>query len=97
MKFSHNGEYLATAGQDRVVRVWALDREEGSGSGSGAGAGAGAAKNSSSTGAGARKPGKLRLRGELLFQEKPHREYSGHKGDVLDLCWSHTAGLYKSS
>ena len=27
MKFSHAGEYLATAGQDRIVRVWALDRE----------------------------------------------------------------------
>jgi len=28
MKFSHSGEFLATAGQDRVVRVWALDRQD---------------------------------------------------------------------
>ena len=29
MKFNRDGRYLATAGQDRVVRVWELDLEEG--------------------------------------------------------------------
>jgi WD40 repeat protein len=29
MKFSHTGEYLATAGQDAIVRVWQLDRDDG--------------------------------------------------------------------
>ncbi|MDC1215818.1 WD40 domain-containing protein, partial [bacterium] len=33
MKFNHDGRYLATAGQDRVVRVWELDLIDGSGVG----------------------------------------------------------------
>ena len=32
-----------------------------------------------------------------MFLEKPHREYRGHKGDVLDLCWSRTNWLLSSS
>ena len=80
MKFSHAGEYLATAGQDRIVRVWALDRER---------ADAEPASGSSR--------GNLRLKGQNLFREKPHREYAGHRGDVLDLCWSHTDWLLSSS
>ena len=64
MKFSHTGEYLATAGQDRIVRVWALDREDG-------------ARN--------------------ILKPEPFREYAGHKGDILDLCWSHTDWLLSSS
>ena len=83
MKFSHSGEYLATAGQDRIVRVWALDREP--------------AGTESETGSGLDARGKLRLRGQNLFREKPHREYAGHRGDVLDLCWSHTDWLLSSS
>ena len=80
MKFSHAGEYLATAGQDRIVRVWALDRER---------ADAEPASGSSR--------GNLRLKGQNLFREKPHREYAGHRGDVVDLCWSHTDWLLSSS
>lgn len=89
MKFSHHGEYLATAGQDRVVRVWALDREDGVVNGGSGGRGEGEGI--------ARKIGSLRLRGELLFREKPHREYAGHRGDILDLCWSHSDFLLSSS
>ena len=64
MKFSHTGEYLATAGQDAIVRVWQLDRDDGA---------------------------------RHIFKPTPFREYSGHKGDVLDLCWSHTDWLLSSS
>jgi WD40 repeat protein len=64
MKFSHTGEYLATAGQDAIVRVWQLDRDDGA---------------------------------VHIFKPTPFREYSGHKGDVLDLCWSHTDWLLSSS
>ena len=80
MKFSHAGEYLATAGQDRIVRVWALDRE----------------RADAEPGSGSSR-GNLRLKGQNLFREKPHREYAGHRGDVLDLCWSHTDWLLSSS
>ena len=66
MQFNANGSYLATAGQDRVVRVWKTFRSG-------------------------------KLRGEALFEDAPVRAYTGHRGDILDLCWSHTDWLLSSS
>ena len=66
MKFNRKGTYLATAGQDRMVRVWST-----------------------------LKPSKRR--GDALFESKPLRSYAGHRGDILDLCWSHTDWLLSSS
>ena len=86
MKFSKDGKFLATGGQDTVVRVWAVissdeEREhflEGSGisvfeglSGS-----------------------KL---GAPVFRDKPLYEYHGHTADVLDLSWSKNNFLLSSS
>ena len=36
-------------------------------------------------------------RGEKLFEENPIQEYAGHRGDILELCWSHTDWLLSSS
>ena len=66
MKFNDKGTYLATAGQDRIVRVWTT-----------------------------LKPPKRR--GDVLFESAPFRSYAGHRGDILDLCWSHTDWLLSSS
>jgi len=66
MSLNTDGTFLASAGQDRIVRVW------------------------KSLGATAR-------RGEKLFEETPIQEYTGHRGDILDLCWSHTNWLLSSS
>ena len=66
LKFNHGGEYLATAGQDRVIRVW-------------------------------KTLAPSKHRGEQLFEPTPMRAYVGHRGDILDLCWSHTNWLLSSS
>ena len=112
MKFSHRGEFLATAGQDRVVRVWALDATEAEDEDARTTPARddgttkteetedetktsdGEAAAAAASGSGARR---WCLRGDRVFLEKPHREYRGHKGDVLDLCWSRTNWLLSSS
>ena len=92
MKFNHSGRYLATAGQDRVVRVWELDLV----SSDDGGAGADAASEKSDGDARNGKP-RMSIRGASVFKDSPRREYRGHRGDVLDLCWSRTDWLLSSS
>jgi len=84
-EFSKDGRYLAAAGRDMVVRVWAVisspderqshEHEE----------------DASSTVAG----------GERLsapvFMSKPVREFKGHTGEILDLSWSKNNFLLSSS
>jgi WD repeat-containing protein 44 len=75
MVFSKDGKYLAAAGQDKVVRVWAVitnteDRE--------------AHEQEESE---VRGDEGLRLTAPV-FKTKPIREYYGHTGSVLDLSWS---------
>ena len=98
MKFNHDGRYLATAGQDRVVRVWELDLIDGSGVGQSSDPSSptdseannnDADKNTSKT--------SYKIRGDEIFKSEPRREYRGHRGDILDLCWSHTDWLLSSS
>ena len=94
MKFNHSGRYLATAGQDRVVRVWELDLV--SSDDGGAGEDAALEKSNGSSDARNGKP-RMSIRGASVFKDSPRREYRGHRGDVLDLCWSRTDWLLSSS
>ena len=94
MKFNHSGRYLATAGQDRVVRVWELDLV--SSDDGGAGEDAASEKSNGSSDARNGKP-RMSIRGASVFKDSPRREYRGHRGDVLDLCWSRTDWLLSSS
>ncbi|GIJ86166.1 hypothetical protein Asppvi_005044 [Aspergillus pseudoviridinutans] len=77
LSFSKDGKYLAAAGQDRRVRVWAViaspeDRkEEGLGGGEEAQDGD--------------EPPRLKA---PVFRTKPIQVYEGHSGSVLDLSWS---------
>ncbi|RDW94867.1 hypothetical protein BP5796_00630 [Coleophoma crateriformis] len=87
-EFSRDGRYLAAAGRDQVVRVWAVistpeerqaheyDEDVSSAVAGGAG-------------------------GERLsapvFRTKPIREFQGHTGDILDLSWSKNNFLLSSS
>lgn len=83
MEFSKDGKYLAAAGRDHIVRVWAVistpeerkahERDE---------------EASASGGEKLSAP---------VFQSKPLREFEGHTGDVLDLSWSKNNFLLSSS
>ncbi|RHZ87168.1 hypothetical protein Glove_40g51 [Diversispora epigaea] len=87
MEFSKDGKFLATGGQDKVVRVWAVissdeEREhflEGSD---------GTSVYEGISGAKLRAP---------VFRGKPLYEYRGHTADVLDLSWSKNNFLLSSS
>ena len=93
-EFSRDGKYLAAAGRDKVVRVWAVistredrrayEEEEAAISSSGGGGGGGTA----GTGERLSAP---------VFLESPVREFEGHTGEVLDLSWSKNNFLLSTS
>ena len=118
MKFSPSGKYLASAGQDGVIRVWEVNRNRnrttsssGGGSGSGGGqlneeerdggnAAAAVKTTTSSSGGGATEATVASTGADLTLAVlfgRPHRTYSGHKQDVLDLSWSHSHFLLSAS
>lgn len=84
-EFSKDGKYLAAAGRDQVVRIWAVistpeerqahEHEEDLSS---------------------RTLGGERLSAPV-FRSKPIREFRGHSGEILDLSWSKNNFLLSSS
>lgn len=86
-EFSRDGKYLAAAGHDHIVRVWAVistpeERQKHEGEED--------ASNTRSGGQGERLHAPV-------FRSKPIREFEGHTGDVLDLSWSKNNFLLSSS
>lgn len=84
IEFSKDGKYLATAGRDRIVRVWAVlatpdDRKV-------------YEEESVSAIVGAAGP-----LSAPVFHTRPIREFTGHTGEVLDLSWSKNNFLLSSS
>ena len=89
MEFSRDGKYLAAAGVDGIVRVWAVlssseDRQ----------------KHEKQEAAQNEENGVAAHAEHLsapVFQTRPIREYEGHTSTVLDLSWSKNNFLLSSS
>ncbi|EEH49562.2 uncharacterized protein PADG_05641 [Paracoccidioides brasiliensis Pb18] len=84
LEFSQDGKFLAAAGQDRKVRVWAViaSRED-------------RKAHEIEEEAQDDKPF-IRLRAPV-FKSQPVREYEGHTGSIVDLSWSKNNFLLSSS
>jgi WD40 repeat protein len=76
LEFSKDGRYLASGGQDKIVRVWAVisTPEE---------------RREHERETQANQPGDRPLRmSAAVFKSSVYREYEGHEGSVIALSWS---------
>jgi WD40 repeat protein len=87
-EFSADGRYLAVAGKDQIVRVFAvLSTEE--------------ERKAHEQEEEVERDAQGKTKGERLsapvFRSKPIREFKGHTGEVLALCWSKNNFLLSTS
>lgn len=90
MRFSRDGKYLAVAGADTVVRVWAViaspeDRERYQ------------SQEAAVNEANGVADGSAEHLSAPVFLRQPVREYNGHGATILDLSWSKNNFLLSSS
>ncbi|KAM0281809.1 hypothetical protein ACHAQH_003298 [Verticillium albo-atrum] len=83
MEFSKDGQCLAAAGKDQIVRVWSVlsthdERRQ----------------HEEEENANAAPEARLSA---PVFRSKPIREFAGHTGEILDLSWSKNNFLLSSS
>ena len=104
MKFSKNGKYVATAGQDGVIRVWEVILQRGQPRAHDSTESltfTQAQHHDSSNGGlsnGTLPPPDRQPDSSTMYEGcssdcpvlrgQPYRVYQGHKQDVLELCWS---------
>ena len=82
MKFSPDSQYLASGGQDGVIRIWRVTQEDASCKG---------LNDEGKSDSGETKPSRISVViPDKVFRidELPLQEFHGHTSDVLDLAWS---------
>ncbi|GAB7347268.1 hypothetical protein MBLNU459_g3358t2 [Dothideomycetes sp. NU459] len=84
MQFSRDGKYLAAAGHDKVLRVWAVitNAEE--------------RRSNASNPSTSPEERNIRLSAPV-FRSEPIRQFEGHSATILDLSWSKNNFLLSSS
>ncbi|KAG2188263.1 hypothetical protein INT44_001016 [Umbelopsis vinacea] len=82
LKFSKDGRYLASGGQDCVLRVWQVIGDD--------------AQDSQQTEDETTK-GVPADESVKVFEDSPVHEYEGHQADILDISWSKNNFLLSSS
>ncbi|XP_022751994.1 WD repeat-containing protein 44-like [Durio zibethinus] len=100
MKFSPDGQYLASGGEDGVVRIWRVTSTDASSKPFMAEGSFGGKMDKGKSGFGRKKsihspvviPNKI-----FQIEESPIQEFHGHASDILDLAWSSTNFLVSSS
>ncbi|XP_021275249.1 uncharacterized protein LOC110410015 [Herrania umbratica] len=100
MKFSLDGQYLASGGEDGVVRIWRVTSTDASSKPFMAEGNLDRKVDKGKSGFGRKKsihspliiPNKI-----FQIEESPMQEFHGHTSDVLDLAWSTTNLLVSSS
>ena len=113
MKFSKNGKYVATAGQDGVIRVWEVILQRGQPRAQDSAespTSAQAQHHDSSNGnvfngdsaLPERQPDSSTMYEGYssdcpVLRGQPYRVYQGHKQDVLELCWSSSQFVLSAS
>ncbi|PKI42263.1 hypothetical protein CRG98_037379 [Punica granatum] len=98
MKFSPDGQFLASGGSDGIVRVWRVNSADAqfinfpaSGGGKVKGDKFGSQRRSSNDSS-VLIPDKV-----FWIEESPVHEFHGHTGDILDLAWTNSNHLLSSS
>ena len=108
MKFSKNGKYVATAGQDGVIRVWEVILQRGKPQANPRDHPTDQQTNGQQHQNGGAGPieGQPQDTSTLyegycsdcpVLSSKPYRVYQGHKQDVLELCWSKSQFVLSAS
>ncbi|KAI4365518.1 hypothetical protein MLD38_021497 [Melastoma candidum] len=92
MKFSPNGQYLATGGEDGTVCIWRVMSVDASLEGKNGGSDIYSKGKSMGHKASVVKPDKI-----FWIDESPVQVLRGHSGDILDLAWSSSNRLLSSS
>lgn len=113
MKFSKNGKYVATAGQEGVIRVWEVILQRGKPQTNPTDSPSTAPNNGQQHQNGTEGvphdggvPERPQDTSTLyegycsdcpVLSSKPYRVYQGHKQDVLELCWSKSQFVLSAS
>lgn len=83
MKFSPDGQYLATGGKDRIVRIWSITSVDACRRSFTSEEGKSSFRNKKTANSSVVIP-------DMVFhiEETPLQEFHGHSSDILDLAWS---------